>query len=253
MLTLAETELTLPEGKLLNQSMGSVMHGWLMETINSSWADMMHSIQVRPYSQYLVVREGKPYWRIATLTEEAFDNITVPVMKTRSARLKQCGFDIGLSPVTIRKTESYKDLEKSFFETMERIHHVDIRFCTSTSFKTQGTYAIFPEPQLLFCNLITKWNEFSTSSVLEEDKLTKHIAEGLSIVEYNLHTHPYSLEGRRIRAFRGTMRLGLFDNDMTARLVSLLCAFASYSGIGIKTALGMGGVETVAEEFITRE
>ena len=253
MLTLAEMELKLPEGKLLNQSMGSVMHGWLMENISCEWAETMHSMQVRPYSQYLVIKEGKPYWRLATLTEEAFHHMVVPVMKLRSVYLKQSGMEIGLGPVQICKTETYPEMEKRFFETMEKIHHVEMRFCTSTSFKTQGTYAIFPEPHLLFCNLITKWNTFSTSSVLEEDKLTKHIAEGLAIVEYNLHTHPYSLEGRRIRAFRGTLRLGLFVNDMNARLTALLCSFASYSGTGIKTALGMGGTETVVEEYKTKE
>ena len=253
MLTLAETELKLPEGKLLNQSMGSVMHGLLMETIDKEWADAMHSRQARPFSQYLAVKDGKPYWRIATLSEEAFDHIMVPVMKLRSAFLKQHEADIEIGPAKIIKTESYRDMEKYFFETLHRIHHVEMRFCTSTSIKTQGTYAIFPEPHLLFHNLIAKWNAFSSGSVLEETNLAEHIGDGLSIVEYNLHTHPFSLEGRRIRAFRGTLRLGIFENDMNARLTALLCAFASYSGTGIKTALGMGGTETIVEEYKDKE
>lgn len=250
---MAEMELKLPEGRLLNQSMGSVMHGLLMETVNEVWANVMHSIEVRPYSQYLVVKENKPFWRIATLTEEAFDHILVPVMKMRSAYLKQYGTEIEIGPVQICKTESYQDIEKYYFITMEKIHHVEMRFCTSTSFKTNGTYAIFPEPRLLFCNLIAKWNKYSTSSVLEEDKLVQHISDGLSIVGYNLHTHPYSLEGRRIRAFRGTLRIGFFNNDTNARLAALLCAFATYSGMGIKTALGMGGTETTVAEYKEKE
>lgn len=253
MLTLAEMELKLPEGKLLNQSMGSVMHGLLMETIEKEWADKMHSRQVRPYSQYLVLKEGKPYWRIASLNEETFDHVLVPVMKLRSAFLKQYDAEIGIGPAKICKSESYQDMEKYFFETMARIHHVEMRFCTSTSIKTQGSYAIFPDPHLLFHNLIAKWNAFSSSSVLEEMNLAEHIADGLSIVEYNLHTHPFSLEGRRIRAFRGTLRLGIFANDMNARLTALLCSFASYSGTGIKTALGMGGTETLVEEYRDKE
>lgn len=252
-LTLAETELALPEGKLLNQSMGSVMHGLLMETISNEWADAMHSMDIRPFSQYLVVRDGKPYWRIATLTEEAFEHILMPVMKLRTAYLRQHSSEIGFGPFQICKKESSHDLEKKFFETMGRIHHVEMRFCTSTSFKTNGTYAIFPDPRLLFCNLIAKWNAFSTSSVLEEDNLAQHIADRLYITEYNLHTHPYSLEGRRIAAFRGTLRLGLFKSDMNARLASLLCYFASYCGTGIKTALGMGGTETLVAEYKYKE
>ncbi|MCR4899423.1 MAG: CRISPR system precrRNA processing endoribonuclease RAMP protein Cas6, partial [Treponema sp.] len=71
--------------------------------------------------------------------------------------------------------------------------------------------------------------------------------------EYNLHTHPFSVEGRRIIAFRGTLKLGLFKNDMNARLASLLCCFASYCGIGIKTALGMGGTEVQVAEYKDKE
>ena len=66
----------------------------------------------------------------------------------------------------------------------------------------------------------------------------------IQIVDYHLHMHPFSLEGRRIRAFRGNVSYGLFRNDMAARLTAILMYFASYAGIGIKTALGMGGTET---------
>ena len=38
MLTLAEAELHLPEGILLNQSFGSVFHGVLISEINKEWA-----------------------------------------------------------------------------------------------------------------------------------------------------------------------------------------------------------------------
>lgn len=52
----------------------------------------------------------------------------------------------------------------------------------------------------------------------------------------------FSVEGRRIRAFRGNIRLGLFKDDITRRMASMLAAFADYAGIGIKTAMGMGAV-----------
>lgn len=72
MLILAETELHLPEGILLNQSFGSIFHGALISELDREWAEKMHEQRVRPYSQYLLVKEGKPYWRLAALTEEAF-------------------------------------------------------------------------------------------------------------------------------------------------------------------------------------
>lgn len=68
MLRQVEFELTLPAGEKLNQSMGSLLQGLLMERTDSSWAQEMHTQQVRPYSQYVTVVEGKPVWRIQTIT-----------------------------------------------------------------------------------------------------------------------------------------------------------------------------------------
>ena len=92
MLRQAEIELILPEGEKLNQSMGSVLHGALMGIISPEWAAAMHEEKVRPYSQYVTLKEGKLYWRIQTLTEEAFDEILVPLMKESQLTLKQRGY-----------------------------------------------------------------------------------------------------------------------------------------------------------------
>lgn len=80
--------------------------------------------------------------------------------------------------------------------------------------------------------------------VLGEERLGDKLAEFMCITDYRLHTHPFSVEGRRIRAFRGNIRLGLFKDDITRRIASMLAAFADYAGIGIKTAMGMGAVHS---------
>lgn len=241
MMTLAEIEVKLPEGQILNQSLGSVFQGALIREISPEWASSMHEQKVRPYSQYLTVEDGKPLWRIAVLTEDAFDHIMVPVMKLSSLHLEQRNCDISLSNFHILKTGTFKELEEQFWGNSEKIHHIEMNFLTSTSFKTHGTYAIFPEPALLFNTLIRKWNAYSDGSVLGEAHMGEHLAECMEITDYRLHTHPYSLEGRRIRAFRGSIRLGLFKNDVTPRMASMLSSFAEFAGTGMKTAMGMGG------------
>ena len=39
------------------------------------------------------------------------------------------------------------------------------------------------------------------------------------------------------------MSLRIHGNDMVKRIITLLLNFAEYSGIGVKTALGMGAVK----------
>ena len=217
MLRQAEIELTLPEGEKLNQSMGSVLHGALMGIISPAWAAAMHEEKVRPYSQYVTLKEGKLYWRIQTLTEEAFDEILVPLMKESQLTLKQRGYPVGLSHFRIARQETFADIEERCWSG-RRIHHIDMDFLTSTSFKTNGTYAIFPDPRLLFVSLVRKWNAFSDASIIDEPDLIDHLASQLDISDYHLHMHPFSVEGRRIRAFRGNVTYGFFKNDMAAEV-----------------------------------
>ena len=93
-------------------------------------------------------------------------------------------------------------------------------------------------------NLVSKWNAYTDSSLIDSDRTADQLDGEMQVVDYHLHMHPFSLEGRRIRAFRGDVSYGLFQNDMAARLTAVLADFASYAGTGMKTALGMGGTET---------
>ena len=181
MLRQAEIELTLPEGEKLNQSMGSVLHGALMGIISPEWAAAMHEEKVRPYSQYVTLKEGKLCWRIQTLTEEAFDEILVPLMKQSQLTLKQRGYPVGLSHFRIARQETFADIAERCWSG-QRIHHIDMDFLTSTSFKTNGTYAIFPDPRLLFVSLVRKWNAFSDASIIDEPDLIDHLADRKSVV-----------------------------------------------------------------------
>ncbi len=243
MLTQAEIELTLPAGQILNQSMGSILQGALMEIVSPTWAEAMHAQKVRPYSQYAAMVEGKPCWRIQTLTDEALEEILVPLMKQPSLTLKQRGSEVGLSHFRIVKQETFEAIEEKYW-TGGRIHHIDLNFLTSTSIKSQGQYAIFPDPRLVFVSLVNKWNLFSQGSTIEEENLFDHLASQMDISGYKLHMHPFSLEGRRIRAFRGSVQYGFFKNPAAASLAATLVSFADYAGVGIKTALGMGGAES---------
>ena len=244
MLRQVEIELILPEGEKLNQSMGSILQGALMEKVDSSWAEAMHQQSLRPYSQYVTVKEGKPIWRLMTLTEEAADQLLTPLLTASSLFLKQRQKEIGLSHFQIMKQETFSEIEEKYWGTTQRIHHIELNFLTSTSCKTQGTYAIFPEPHLIFKTLVNKWNAFSDASCMEEDRIADHLAMQMDITDYQLHMHPFSLEGRRIRAFRGKVRYGFFKNDAAARLAATLADFANYAGTGMKTSMGMGGTES---------
>lgn len=253
MLTLVETELRLPDGVLLNQSFGSLFHGALIGALDQEWAERLHEQNIRPYSQCLFVKEGEPYWRLAALTEEAFDHILCPLMEKKSMYIEQKGYEVRLGDFHIIQEDSFQGLEERFWTGTDKVHHIDLEFLTSASFKKNGEYMIFPELPLVWNSLIRKWNAYSDSMVLGEEQLGEKLAQSMYMTDYRLHTHPFSVEGRRIRAFRGMIRLGLFRNDVTPRMTAMLSAFAPYAGIGIKTALGMGAVHSDISYYQKKE
>lgn len=252
MLTQVEIELQLPEGMKLNQSMGSVMQGVLMEKTDPDWAEQMHQMEVRPYSQYVVWQGGKALWRLQALTDEALERLILPMERISSIYVKQRGEEIGLSSFQVVRETSFRAIEEAYWGTAEKVHHIDMQFLTSASCKNQGGYAIFPMPHLIFKNLVKKWNTFSDGAVMTEDHITDHLAMQMDITGYQLHMHPFSLEGRRIRAFRGQVRYGLFKSDSAGRLAATLAHFATFAGTGMKTSMGMGATESTVAFYQKR-
>jgi CRISPR-associated endoribonuclease Cas6 len=228
--------------------MGSILHGALMEIVGTDTAAELHEITLRPYSQcvYFDKEICMPIWRITTLHDEAYERIVQPLRDCDgNIFLKQKNYTVCLDKAVRFSECSYEKLANSVFQPEQAPRGVDVTFLTTTSFKHDGKYVIFPDVVLLFHSLISKWNAFSPRIVLSQEKLEYALAESCSMTKYDLHSLPYSLEGRNLYGFGGSMRLTFRGNDMTKRLMGLLWSFAPFAGMGIKTALGMGALKTM--------
>ena len=73
------------------------------------------------------------------------------------------------------------------------------------------------------------------------------ISQGLQIVRYSLRSAIYYLENTRIIGYKGKITLIIRGPVELARLAGALLFFAEYAGLGVKTALGMGGVRITAK------
>ena len=59
----------------------SNLQGIIMENIDTNYAEKLHGNQLNPYSQYITKENGTPIWHIHTYTEEAYENIILPMQK----------------------------------------------------------------------------------------------------------------------------------------------------------------------------
>ena len=99
------------------------------------------------------------------------------------------------------------------------------------------------QAQELLTNLLRQWNQFSTFGMLDTDSLLEDLEAGVYIRDYNLRMGIYGLEGVTIRGFRGQVIMQFKRNIELQRVLVLLSYYSQFTGLGIKTALGMGGVK----------
>ena len=92
--------------------------------------------------------------------------------------------------------------------------------------------------------MVTKINQHSDSIELGDKKIIDELLEKVYIKDYNLRTKFFYLESIKIKGFIGTMDLAIKGEDtMLASILNFLILMSEYTGLGIKTSLGMGGVK----------
>jgi CRISPR-associated endoribonuclease Cas6 len=238
----------VPQDSKVNSSWGSIFHGMLMEMLDSCLAGKLHENGAKPWTQYIRPgKAGEALWTISTLTEEMEGmikkNLIEKLPLTNS--LRQKGFDITLNEPLSEKSESFRELaDNAFLKAGIKRKHV-LEFLTPTTFKTKGNYALYPTADLIVQSLLSKWEAFSCELSLKEDNIRENLSNHIYIDSYKLKTMNFYLESVRIKGFVGTMKFAISGPDALCRLIDLLFSYSRYSGIGIKTALGMGATDIV--------
>lgn len=246
-----EIKLAAPAGAKLTQSACSLLHGVLMEHIDSTYAELLHQQSLRPYSQYLYFDKERDsvYWRLTSLNKQADDELLGAAFSLpATVYLKKKQMEVQLVSKEYLKETSYAEIAEKCFAQPLAGKYLSCNFLTSCSFKSEGQYVIFPQPQFLLGSLIKRWNSFADKERLDALGLAQDLPQETYVADYKLSLHSFSVDGARIPAFRGLYVLGMKNNVMCNRIIAMLGEYANYSGIGIKTALGMGAVKTSLNE-----
>lgn len=126
--------------------------------------------------------------------------------------------------------------------------YLEIRILTPMSFKSYGRYINYPDLRLIYQSLMNKYDSvLKEASMFDEDTLDM-LVEGSEIVKYNLRSYLFPLQGVKIPSFFGTMTIKVTSTDTAAKFIRLLLEFGEYSGVGIKTGLGMGAIQIIRRD-----
>lgn len=101
----------------------------------------------------------------------------------------------------------------------------------------------FPDVSNVYKSLYNKFNVFASEISLEDEDVLKHLIEHTKVIGYNLNSTKYGVEGIKIASFLGELCFYVKGPEALVSIANFLFAYGEFSGIGAKTALGMGGVK----------
>lgn len=226
----------------------SVFQGILMEQIDPEYAEKLHQSKLHPYSQYLLKEKETLIWNICTLDEEAYEKIIIPLSKLNELELKKYHLNIPIASKQISMIQDQELLDHFYNKEGER--YLNIHFLSPTAFKKDGKYVNFPDLRLIYQSLMRKYTNTSVDMSMEDQDTLEEMVNKSEICGYRLQTVAFPLEKVHITGFIGKITIRLNGTDTMSRYIRLLFEYGEYSGVGIKTGIGMGAIRYERRENI---
>lgn len=243
---LAKLELKLKCEETFAYQMSPLFHGVLMELLPSDYAEYLHTSQLHPYTQHLEFKKDSWYWVICCLNKEAIQNIIHNALwELKFFQIKKRELDIEIVQKKYEET-SYQELMERFYEE-DGCPYLQIHFMSPTAFKQKGRYLFYPDLRCVFQSLMKKYDSACIEAGMSDEETLEQLCQNAQIIRYDLKSVSFSLEGVKIPAFIGKITIKMKGTRTMANLAKMLFEFGEYSGVGIKTALGMGCIRLMKE------
>ncbi len=248
MLSKLEITFESPKNQYIGYNAASLFQGVLMEIISTDYAEKMHIDGVKPYCQHVLNNGDVIKWIIASYNQEAEENIIDVLMSKLQDKIyiRHKNLFLKIVDKNLVKMENKQLLDERFIADGKR--YIKVKFKTPVAFKSNGFYVNFPTVRLLIQSLINKYDTFSEATKIYDEETLEYIMEKTFIYSYKLKSTFFHLEGLKIPAFIGELTLKVTGAQPLVNLIQYLFYFGEYSGIGIKTAIGMGAYEIIEEE-----
>ena len=223
----------------------SNLQGVIMEKISQEYASFLHEQGLNPYSQYVERTQEKIVWVINTLNKESYQEIIVPFLDESFQKFELKKKEIVVEIVKKQiKTVSKRQLVEEFYNN-DAQRYLNIEFLTPSSFKSHGNYCIIPDLRLIYQSLMNKCESCCSEISIYDEELLEELVNNSYITGYRLNSTTFPIEGIKIPSFKGRIRIRIKGPETLAKYIMFLAKCGEYSGVGIKTAMGMGAMKII--------
>jgi CRISPR-associated endoribonuclease Cas6 len=234
-------QIPISAAEPLPPTLGRAIHAqcfhWL-SAADSALTERLHQQENFPLT--LAIKPGSSrqqmYLKIGLLQKE----LLAPLLWGLS---QDIGGEITLTGIPCRLGKWVEILQTNSFEALSQVppkKAIELQFLSPTSFKQAQVIQPFPLPELVFGNLLRRWNAFAPVAlqfpVVEWKGLTS---------AYELKTYALKMKGGAEIGTQGYVRYE-FPAEQAA-IATVLAHFACFAGVGRKTAMGMGQTRLLSE------
>lgn len=218
------------------------LYAALLAQTPGDFASRAHRDGVTPVSQYLTGTGQALRWTVSLLGEESEQALAPVLERLDRVRLEWDRVTLRTEGLDCR---TVRDVDGLFACSAGAAPLHRLRFVTAACFKSRGQYLPLPTARLIVQSLIKKWNGCILDCPIEDEdgQGLEALAAGLRPRSFRLYSRDYVLKGSPIPGFVGELTLENRLEGFHRELANALLCFAPFSGVGIKTTLGMGGVE----------
>ena len=217
----------------LYSDLGIKLHGFVMSKINSEYAKLLHTQEPRPFSLFVYDSGNGFICRISTLNDEAVQIIDA---LENTGEIIVYGID---KPLFVEKTDRSGSINvMDIYKLLNKKKYV-IDIITPATRKTSGLYTNPPDLCKYFISVANKL-KFYENITIENDEL-EELFSSIKINKYRFESSNFMLSGKNIPSMTGRCEITVNSKREQSDKLKLLLGYATYSGIGAKTSLGMGG------------
>lgn len=227
----------------INSNVAYPLYSELLKYVSADFADAMHEQSFTPLSQYVeLLNDTEILWHISLFGEEAVNEFSPRLDSLSDIRLET-------KEILLHTEDKIEESVITFDEIISEAMKIDdmvwksIKLVSPTTFKSAGQYVLFPSSDLIIKSLVSKWNYACEDYALNDEDMLDMLLSGVKISGYRLSSTSFRMKGQNIPSFTGNIKLNARLSAPIMQIYKSLLTFGEYSGIGIKTALGMGGLK----------
>ena len=217
----------------LYSDLGIKLHGFIMSIIDTHYAELLHKQEPRPFSLFVYNSGNGFVCRVSTLNDEAVHILDV-LYKQEKIVVYTDKKPILLNVEKISRSNPINAIDIP--EILSKNKYT-LEIVTPATRKTSGEYTNPPDLCKYFASVVNKLQTYENIS-FERDEVSELFA-GIKLNRYIYESKNFLLSGRSIPAMTGSFDISIKSGQ--SEKLKLLIGYATYSGIGAKTSLGMGG------------